>query len=110
MAWDRIATRIATTSSRVVGDAVVINGLAGFGILQTPRDELINGMIMSTGYRLELPVEVFGNVLEGTNLTVNGTSYRAIEDSMPMADGAITSVPLEQTAGATIYSVDGDWL
>ena len=110
MAWDRIATRIATTSSRVVGDAVVINGLSGFGILQTPKDELINGMVLSTGYRLELPLEVFGTVLEGTFLSVNGVSYRAIEDAMPMGDGAIVTVPLEQTSGEVTYSVDGDWL
>lgn len=110
MSWARHATRVAATVARVLGNAVVMNNVPGGGILLMPKEEVLNGMVVSTGYQLEVPAETFGAVLEDQVLTVDGVAYIATEDAMPAGDGAMLLVPLKKLEGDSVTVIyDGDW-
>lgn len=110
MSWARQANLIAAITSRVLGNDVVMNSIPGKGMLLTPKEEVLNGMVVSSGYRLEFPVETFGAVLEDQVLSVDGVAFIALEDAMPTGDGAMFIVPLKKVEGDSITVIyDGDW-
>lgn len=94
MSWTSTANRIATTASRVLGNAVTIGAVSGSGVLQMPREEVIGEAVVSIGYLLEVPAAVFSSVLDGQAVTVDGVSYVAREDGLPVGDGAMLQIPL----------------
>jgi hypothetical protein len=97
MSWARQARIIAATASRVVGNDITIDETtSGKGILSMPKEEVLNGMVVSSGYRLEYPFNVFGVVEEGTEVIVDEINYTATEDAMPTGDGAMYIVPLKK--------------
>lgn len=110
MTFRATAERLALRTMRVLGNDVVIGGITGRGILREPADELFDGMVISTGYQLEIPVAVFGVVLEGMEVVVDDVTFRARQDARSVGDGATMMVPLEKgPADALEYILNGDW-
>ena len=114
MSWTNRANRIAATVSRGVGNDVSIGGVSSRAVLIAPKDEILGGVIVSTGYELRFPRAIFGAVLEGATVVVDGANYVASEDAMPTGDGSMWIVPLKPgdppapVAVTIIY--DGDFL
>jgi hypothetical protein len=99
--WARLSRRTATTSTRRVGDAVVIGQISGGGILHMPAEQYLDGLVVMSDYLLEYDPNVF-TIQRGTVLMVDGVIYRAKSDGAamgrPYADGVVWTVPLEPTS------------
>jgi hypothetical protein len=114
MSWTNRANRIAATVSRSAGNDVSIGAVSGRAFLIAPKDEILGGMVVSTGYELRFPRAIFGVVIEGTAVVADGANYVTSEDAMPTGDGSMWVVPLKPgdppapVAVTIIY--DGDFL
>jgi len=95
MSWQTTANRLASTSLRLLGNAVVIDGVRGWGILTTPTESVFDGVLILTDYMLELDRAVWPEVAEGTMVIVDGVMYTAREQSRINRDGSSVMVPLE---------------
>lgn len=95
MTWQARANRMAASTIRRLGNAVEIDGTAGFGILQSPEERVFDGMVVTTDFTLELAVTDWAFIEEGTALTVDGVAYMTREDSKPNQDGSSILMPLQ---------------
>jgi hypothetical protein len=96
MTFDRIARRIAATASRRLGNAVTIGAITDYGILLSPSDELVGDILVVTDYMLEIETAVFGVVLRGTSVIVDGVAFTAREDAKPYGEGATLMLALSK--------------
>jgi hypothetical protein len=114
MSWTNRANRLSATVSRGVGNDVSIGAVSSRAVLIAPKDEILDGMVVSTGYELRYPRAIFGAVLEGAAVVVDGANYVASEDAMPTGDGSMWIVPLKPGAPPAPVAVtiiyDGDFL
>ena len=98
--WARLSRRLATTSTRRVGDVVTMGAVVGGGILHMPAEQYLDGMVVLSDYMLEYDPTVF-TIARGNVVTVDGIIYRAKSDGAPMprpyADGVVWAVTLEPT-------------
>ena len=78
------------------GLPVSAGGITGLGILDAPGVDVANGNVWSTDYSLKVQTAVFGSVLDGATVTVNGLSYQARRDAEPIDDGAISVIWLQR--------------
>jgi hypothetical protein len=69
-------------------------GEVGRGILRSPEESVLDGMVYVTDYLLELPVTQWATVLEGASITVDGVGYLAREQGRINRDGSSIFVPL----------------
>ena len=105
MSWRSAALRLARTTIRSLGNDVLIGGQTGRGILRSPEESVLDGMVYVTDYLLEVPVTQWPAVLEGTAVTVDGVSYFAREQGRINRDGSSVFVPL---APATVETFTAD--
>ena len=94
MSWRNTANRLARTTIRSLGNDVLIGGETGRGILRSPEESVLDGMVYVTDYLLELPVTQWATVLEGASITVDGVGYLAREQGRINRDGSSIFVPL----------------
>ena len=50
MTWQDRANRMAASAVRRLGNAVTIDGVSGFGILQSPEERIYEGAIVTTDF------------------------------------------------------------
>jgi len=92
--WQDRANRMAASAVRRLGNAVTIDGVSGFGILQSPEERIYEGAVVTTDFDLELAVTDWASIDEGKSITVDDVDYIAREDSKPTQDGSSIRVPL----------------
>jgi len=112
MSWRSTALRLARTTIRSLGNDVLIAGESGRGILRSPEESVLDGMVYVTDYLLEVPVTQWPTVLEGTSITVDGVAYTAREQGRINRDGSSVFVPLTPVTvppaeGLTITTLGG---
>ena len=114
MSWTNRANRLAATVSRGVGNDVSIGAVSSRAVLIAPKEEILDGRVVSTPYQLRFPHAIFGAVLEGAAVVVDGANYVTSEDAMPTGDGSMWVVPLQPGAPPAPVAVtiiyDGDFL
>ena len=114
MSWTNRANRLAATVSRGVGNDVSIGAVSNRAFLIAPKEEILDGRVVSTPYQLRFPHAIFGAVLEGAAVVVDGANYVTSEDAMPTGDGSMWVVPLQPGAPPAPVAVtiiyDGDFL
>lgn len=110
MSWQTTADRLAGMAMTALGNAVTIGGVSGYGILQSPAESILDGVVIVTDYMLELPRTVWPVVPEGTAITVDGLVYVAREQSRPNVDRSSIYVPLELARGNNLLTLAGDVL
>lgn len=106
MSWATIAADLADRCIAPLGNDVTIGGVAGKGILKSPSESLYDGVVILTDWMVELPVNSWASVAEGTTITVDGVTYLAREQGRVTADGSAVLVPLELVPSAA----SGDYL
>jgi hypothetical protein len=117
MSWQATAARLAAAAFRALGNEVEIDGVSGWGILQSPSESVFDGVVVITDYMLELDRAVWPVVPEGSVVTVDGVIYTAREQSRINRDGSSVMVPLEPTGRQVLAPpfpgqttiIDGDW-
>jgi len=95
MTWANTANRLADTAIQALGNDVVIDGVAGRGILREPSESIFDGVVVVTNYMLEVPASLWPLVEEGADITVDGREFIATEQSRSTADGSSVMIPLE---------------
>lgn len=98
MSWATIAADLADRCIAPLGNDVTIEGVTGKGILKSPSESLYDGVVILTDWMVELPVNVWPVVAEGTTITIDGTAYQAREQGRVTADGSAVLVPLEMVS------------
>lgn len=118
MSFFSLAQRLTRVTMERLGNVVEIAGTTGRGQLQSPTEELFDGMTLGVTYELRIPFQTFGEVPEGEGVTVDGVAYVARQDSRPDGDGTTEILLLEKVLdqqvpdvvdGDFTYVVDGDW-
>jgi hypothetical protein len=77
------------------GVSVTAGAVSGLAILDMPGEAVLDGMVISTSYRLVCRSDQFGTVGYGTSITVDGSSYK-VQENMPIGDGRFCSIQLEK--------------
>ena len=77
------------------GNAVVINGATGAGILDAPGEIIIGDMVMSVDYSLTVPSELVFGIGYGAELTVDGVHY-SVKENKPQQDGLFSVLSLSR--------------
>ena len=77
------------------GVSVTAGAVSGLGILDMPGEAVLDGMVISTSYRLVCRSDEFGTVGYSTSITVDGSSYK-VQENMPIGDGKFCSIQLEK--------------
>lgn len=78
------------------GVDVVAGSIAGLGILDMPSEVIIDNQIITTDYALTCEASKFGNLLYGSQITVNGVAYE-VRSAMLMTDGAFVQLSLQRS-------------
>jgi hypothetical protein len=95
MTWLATAQRLAQTAIRQLGNAVVIDGVTGYGILREPTEHVLDGVVFVADYMLELATPTWDIIQEGTEIEVDGVRYVAREQGRFSQDKSSVMVPLE---------------
>lgn len=78
------------------GVDVVAGTATGRGILDMPSDVIIDGQVISTDYTLLCEASKFGNLLYGSQITVNGAAYQVLSVMM-ITDGMFVQLSLQRS-------------
>lgn len=78
------------------GVDVVAGSITGLGILDMPSEVIIDNQIITTDYALTCEASKFGNLLYGSQITVNGVAYE-VRSAMLMTDGAFVQLSLQRS-------------
>jgi len=78
------------------GVDVVAGSITGVGILDMPSEVIIDNQIITTDYALTCEASKFGNLLYGSQITVNGVAYE-VRSAMLMTDGAFVQLSLQRS-------------
>lgn len=95
MSWADISSALTVATFAALGNDVTIGATTGKGILKSPSESILDGILIVTDYLLELPVATWASVAEGTAITVDGVGYVSRETSRLNPDGSSIMVPLE---------------
>ena len=77
------------------GVSVTAGAVSGVGILDMPGEAVMDGMVISTSYRLVCRSDQFGTVGYGASITVDSGAYK-VQENMPIGDGKFCSIQLEK--------------
>ena len=78
------------------GVTVTSGSVTALGILDTPTDEVLGGMVLSSDYQLTVRTSELGAVQDGATVTVGGVAYTARRDAMPISDGTFSVLHLSK--------------
>ena len=76
---------------------VVAGNVSGNGILDMPSETIAGGMVVSTDYSLICRTDLFGDLMHGAGINVDGYPYTLIGPPMLLDDGAFCSLTLQRT-------------
>jgi hypothetical protein len=79
------------------GVAVSSGATTGRGILDMPGQVIADGMVVTTDYRLTVRTSVFGGLLYGAGVTVDGVNYQ-VREALKIDDGQFTELMLTRLA------------
>jgi hypothetical protein len=71
--------------------------VTGFGVLDMPSQVVADGMVLTTDYKLTVKTSVFGGLLYGDGITVDGVNYQ-VREAMKVDDGKFTELMLTKLA------------
>ena len=77
---------------------VTAGSVSGNGILDMPSETIAGGMVVSTDYSLICRADLFGDLMHGAGINVDGYPYTLIGPPMLLDDGAFCSLTLQRTA------------
>lgn len=78
------------------GVSVAAGAVSGVGILDMPGEAILDGMVISTDYRVRCLASEFGSLAWGASITVNGTAYTVREVRL-VDDGVFCEITLQKT-------------
>jgi hypothetical protein len=91
------------------GVSVTAGAVSGTGILDMPGEAILDGMVISTDYRVRCEASKFGALSYGQPLEVAGVLYTVREVRL-VDDGTFCDVTLERsTDDSATLILDGDW-
>ena len=79
------------------GLSVTSGAVTALGILDSPTEEVLGGMVISTDYALKVRTSELGAVQDGATVTVAGVDYTARRDATPIDDGVFSVIHLSKT-------------
>jgi hypothetical protein len=82
------------------GVSVVAGTASGLGILDMPSELIVDGQVISTEYTLTCESAKFGDLLYGSQLTVNGAAY-TVRANVLISDGVFTQLSLQRDLETT---------
>ena len=100
------------------GVTVTSGAVSGMGILDMPGEVILDGMVISTDYRVRCLASLFGGIGYGAGLTVDGEAYTVRENRL-VDDGTFCEITLQKVAiedvippvaSDVVYVMDGDFL
>lgn len=77
------------------GVSVVAGAVSGMGILDMPGEAILDGMVISTDYRVRCLASSFGAMAWGGSITVDGTAYTVREVRL-LDDGVFCEITLQK--------------
>lgn len=78
------------------GVDVVAGTTTGLGILDMPSEVIIDNQIITTDYALTCEASKFGDLLYGSQITVNGAAYE-VRSTVLLTDGAFVQLSLQRS-------------
>ena len=111
MTWSATAARLTAGTMPALGNSVTIDGVTNYGILRSPEEAVLDGVVVVSDFMLELPFAIWEDIEEGTSVRVDGVSYAARESSRPGVDRSTVWVPLElspRPVGTCLVTLSGD--
>jgi len=75
---------------------VTAGSISGNGILDMPSEAIAGGMVVSTDYSLICRADLFGDLMHGAGINVDGRAY-TVKSVMLMDDGAFCEIMLQRT-------------
>ena len=75
------------------GVAASSGATSGVGILDMPSEIVADGVVLTTDYRLTCLTSLFGGLVYGDTMTVDGVNY-TVREVMRLDDGAFCAVML----------------
>jgi hypothetical protein len=79
------------------GVAVSSGNVTGIGILDMPSEIVADGVVLTTDYKVMVKTSVFGGLLYGAAVTVDGVNYQ-VREAMKVDDGSFTELMLTRLA------------
>jgi hypothetical protein len=93
------------------GVSCTAGAVTALGILDMPGQVLIDGMVISTDYTLTAKAEDFGDLLYGSQISVNGVPFTVREGTL-QADGRFVQISLQRSTATeaitTNTAMDGN--
>jgi hypothetical protein len=83
------------------GVPVSAGAVTGFGVLDMPSQVVAEGMVLTTDYKLTVKTSVFGGLLYGDGITVDGVNYQ-VREAMKVDDGKFTDLTLTKLAADAV--------
>ena len=78
--------------------SVVAGEVSGFGIFDRPDQVIVNGYVQTTEYQVLCRADMFGDLLFGSGIFVDGRQY-IIRENRELGDGALTKILMEAFEG-----------
>jgi len=95
----------------VFGVSCTAGAVTALGILNMPGEVLMDGMVISTDYTLLAKAEDFGDLLYGSQISVNGVPF-SVREATLQADGRMVQLSLQRStatqAQVAATSMDGN--
>jgi len=93
------------------GVDVVAGTITGRGILDMPSELILDGQVLTTDYTLTCEASKFGNLLYGSQLSVNGAAY-TVRTTNLITDGVWVQIclqrDLETPYSSTLTPIDAN--
>lgn len=93
------------------GVDVVAGTITGRGILDMPSELILDGQVLTTDYTLTCEASKFGNLLYGSQLSVNGVAY-TVRTTNLITDGVWVQIclqrDLETPYSSTLTPIDAN--
>jgi len=78
------------------GVSCTAGAVTALGILNMPGEVLMDGMVISTDYSLIAKAEDFGDLLYGSQISVNGVPF-SVREATLQADGRFVQLSLQRS-------------
>lgn len=75
--------------------SVVVGSVTGKGILDSPSTVVSDGLVLSTDYTLTIRSDVFGTLINGNSIQVDGVNY-IVRDVQAIDDGSFQLVGMSK--------------
>lgn len=79
------------------GVSVTSGAVTGVGILDMPTEIVADGVVLTTDYKLTCKASLFGSLLYGDGITVDGVNY-SIREVLKIDDGNFVELMLTKIA------------